>query len=58
MQQNTEENNDDVQERKVFDKEKKDGLDIKKEDESAECDICQKVFRTAAVSQFVNINTV
>lgn len=37
-----------IQEAKVFE-EKKDGIDIKKEDENAECDICNKVFRTTAV---------
>lgn len=47
---NVTEDEDDAQERKKLKQENKgDGIEIKKEDETAECDICNKVFRTTAV---------
>lgn len=45
----THDNEEEVKEKKVFEQEKKPAVEIKKEDETAECDICNKVFRTTAV---------
>lgn len=42
--------NEDVPEKKVFEKNNTEEVDIKKEDDTLECDICHKIFRTTAVS--------
>lgn len=42
-------NEEEAPEKKVFEQEKKPAVEIKKEDETADCDICHKVFRTTAV---------